>query len=359
MLLVLRRVRDTTSRPSFGLQINFPGNDRQRERQACCSGSIGEDRAPRYRRPCAHAHANRVGVQESADPARMTGNQPDPPRTGRGEMACRCMPAGCECDVRPAMPRVTAIAACRPRRVAIVHFLPRLLCDVCSGNRTMPVPRRSGDDVRCPPERGNCAALRRRIPAECVLAAGTGRTSRRRLSHDNLRKERASRARACPDKGLAVPAGSRNGGGLAEVANLKHAARGPRRTGGGRALRDKAEQWSAAFLPIGAGPFGPVCRENSPGCRHEMFHALYMPVGATDRRVPGRTIARLHGATGAAVPHRFLLSRPADARRRRTARRRGRRCRRSRRCCRDRSARARSSSGRASRARCRVRRRPC
>jgi len=84
--------------------------------------SIGEDRAARYRRPRAHAHADRIRVQESADPARMTGNQPDPPRTGRGEMACRGMPVGRKRDVRAAMSRITAIAACGPRRVMIDHF---------------------------------------------------------------------------------------------------------------------------------------------------------------------------------------------------------------------------------------------
>lgn len=221
------------------------------------------------------------------------------------------------------------------------------------------MPRRSAEDVPCPPERGCRAALRRRIPAECVRAAGTGRTSRRRLSHDTLRKERASRARACPGKGLARPTGDRNGGGWAEVANLKHAARGTRRTGRGPPLRDKAEQWSAAFLPTRAGPFSPVSRENSPGCRGEMFHALYMPVGGTNRQVPngrspsGTRLSLRACGTGAG------LSRPADAPRRRTARRRARRCRRFRRCCRDRSARARSSSGRASHARCRVRPQPC
>ncbi|MBP0715046.1 hypothetical protein ABXK61_17225 [Burkholderia sola] len=84
--------------------------------------SIGEDRTSRYRRPCAHAHADRIRVQESADPARMTGKQPDPPRTGRGEMACRRMPVGRKRDVRAAMSRITAIAACGPRRVMIDHF---------------------------------------------------------------------------------------------------------------------------------------------------------------------------------------------------------------------------------------------
>lgn len=223
----------------------------------------------------------------------------------------------------------------------------------------MPAPRRSAEDVPCPPERGYRAALRRRIPAECVLAGGTGRTSRRRLSHDHLRKERASCARAFPDMGLARPAGSRNRGGLEEVANLKHAARGTRRTGRGPPLRDKAEQWSAAFLPTRAGPFSPVSREKSPGYRGEMFHALYMPVGgmyrqAPNGRPPGSTRQSLRACrTGAGI------SRPADAPRRRTARRRARRCRRFRRGCRDRSARARSSSGRASRARCRVRPPPC
>jgi hypothetical protein len=35
-----------------------------------------------------------------------------------------------------------------------------------------------------------------------------------------------------------------------------------------------------------------------------MFHALYMRVDAMGRHVPGRTIARLPGATGTLVLHR-------------------------------------------------------
>ena len=235
-------------RASFGLQIN-------RSRRRCPARtdivrlrSIGEDRASRYRRPSAHALANRVRVQESTDPAWMTGNQPDPPRTGRGEMACRCMPAGRENDMRPAMLHITAIAACRPRRVAIDHFSTPYQSDGCSGNRTRPVPRRSGDDAPCSPERGCCAALRRRIPADRVLAGTdrvrcrTGRTVHRRPSHAHFRKERASFARARPDKGPAGQRGVRNGCRMREVTKLKHAARGTRGPRGGPGLPDKAEQ---------------------------------------------------------------------------------------------------------------------
>ncbi|MDR6497571.1 hypothetical protein J2785_000713 [Burkholderia ambifaria] len=116
-----------------------------------------------------------------------------------------------------------------------IIFLPRFQSDACSGNRTMPVPRRSGDNVPCSPERGGCAALRRRIPADCVLAGTdrircrTGRTSRRRLSYVHIRKERASFARAHPHKGFGARDDGRNGCGMPEVANLKHAARGMRR----------------------------------------------------------------------------------------------------------------------------------
>lgn len=173
-------------------------------------------------------------------------------------------------------------------------------CDVCSGNRIMPVPRRSGDDAPCSPSRGRCTALRHCIPADCVLAGPgclrrrTGRTSRRRLSHVTLRKERASFARARPDKGSTGPAGGLNGCGMPEVAKLKHAVRGARRTRDGLALRDKAEQWCAENLPTGDEPAGPVRRENSPGCLREMFHALYMRAGAGP--------ARSHGYTATPLP---------------------------------------------------------
>ncbi|VWC12798.1 hypothetical protein BLA15816_05464 [Burkholderia lata] len=296
-------------------------------------------------------------------------------------MACRCMPAGCENDVGPAMLRVTAIAACLPQCVAIVHFSSPYQSDGCSGNRTKPVLRRSDDDAPCSPERGCRAALRRRIPADCVLAGTdrvrcrTGRTLHRRLSQDHFRKERASFARARPDKGLTGQRGGRNGCGRREVTKLKHAAHGTQRPRGGPALPDKAEQWSTAFLPMDGRPFTLIRRANLPGCRSEMFHALYMPSAAREPRVvrawrsaavvpcvPPVTFLlhrpwtdRRPGSRVARAP----LSRPADALRRRTACRHAHRCRRSRRCCRDRSTRARSSSGRASRAICRVRQRPC
>ncbi|KAF1038384.1 MAG: hypothetical protein GAK33_02439 [Burkholderia lata] len=245
----------------------------------------------------------------------MTGNQPDPPRTGRGEMACRCMPAGCENDVRPAMLRITAIAACRPRRVAIDHFSSPYQSDGCSSNRTKPVLRRSGDDAPCSPERGCRAALRRCIPADCVLTGTdrvrcrTGRTVHRHLSHAHFRKERASFARARPDKGLTGQRGGRNGCGRREVTKLKHAARGMHRPRGGPALPDKAEQCRAAFLPIGSRPFTPICRANWPGCRGEMFHALYMPPAAREPRVVRASIDRCrvgrpHGYT--AKPARVM-----------------------------------------------------
>ncbi len=95
--------------------------------------SIREERAQRYRRPGTHALAERIGQQKSAGPARMTGYQPDPPRTGRAEVACRRMPAGGKMRGRPAMGRIIAFAACWPRRLAIVHhfstpYSSRCLC---------------------------------------------------------------------------------------------------------------------------------------------------------------------------------------------------------------------------------------
>lgn len=101
----------------------------------------------------------------------MTGNQPDPPRTGRAEMACRSMPAGSKARGRPAMRRITAIAACRPRRVAIVHFSTPFRSVAWFGNRTTPVLRRSGGDGPCRPERGRVAPLRRASPRTASLPA--------------------------------------------------------------------------------------------------------------------------------------------------------------------------------------------
>ncbi len=97
----------------------------------------------------------------------MTGAQPDPPRTRCGQMARRRMPAGRHTHGRPAMPRLTAIAACRPRRVAIVHFSTPFWSLACCGDRldTMPALRRSPDDGPCRPD---AAASPRptRIPAD-------------------------------------------------------------------------------------------------------------------------------------------------------------------------------------------------
>lgn len=242
----------------------------------------------------------------------MTGNQPDPPRTGRGEMACRCMPAGCKNDVRPTMLRITAIAACRPRRVAIDHFSSPYQSDGCSGNRTRPVPRRSGDDTPCSPERSCRAARRRRIPADCVLAGTgrvrcrTGRTVHHRLSHAHCRKERASVARACPDKRLTGQHGGRNECGRREVTKLKHAARGLRWLRRSPALPDKAEQCSATFLPTGASRSprfpAPICVT----VEAKMFHALYMAQAAREPQVVRASIGRRHRYT--AKPARVMFA---------------------------------------------------
>ncbi len=232
----------------------------------------------------------------------------------------------------------------------------------------MPVPRRSGDNVPCSPERGGCAALRRRIPADCVLAGTdrircrTGRTSRRRLSYVHIRKERASFARAHPHKGFGARDDGRNGCAMPEVANLKHAARDMRRPRGGRALRDKAEQSTWNFYRPAPFRSARFAAEIRPVADAKCFMRFTCRRRHRSRRScacrPSRSCCI--GSGRIAEPrHRTVhaldapLSRRADAPRPRTARRRARRC------CRDRSARARSSSGRASRARCRVRRQPC
>lgn len=184
--------------------------------------------------------------------------------------------------------------------------------DACSGNRTKPVPRRSGDDTPCSPERSCRAALRRRIPADCVLAGTdsvpcrTGRTVHRRLSHAHCRKERASVARARPDKGVIGQRGGRNGCRRREVTKLKHAARGMRSPRRGPAVPDKAEQCSATFLPTESRPFTPICRANLRGCRSEMFHARYMAQAARESQVVRASIGRRHRYT--AKPVRVMFA---------------------------------------------------
>ncbi|AJY24281.1 hypothetical protein CH72_5599 [Burkholderia ambifaria AMMD] len=161
--------------------------------------SIREERAQPNRRAGAHTLADPVGQRKSTGPARMTGYQPDPPRTGRAEMACRRMPAGGKMRGRPAMGRIIAFAAGRPRRLAIVHhffypvFVPLLV--PATGLRRCP------DDpttTALPVGPGQCLLpVPPVIPVGCVLAGScircrTGRTPRRRLSHLDQRKERAS-----------------------------------------------------------------------------------------------------------------------------------------------------------------------
>lgn len=152
----------------------------------------------------------------------------------------------------------------------------------CPGDRATTFPARR--------DAARCTAPGRRIPAGCILVDRggsrclTGRISRRRLSHALHRKERASAAQARPDKAVTEPAGGRNGRGMPEVTKLKHPRRGTRRPRNGGALRNKAEQWSAEFLPAAGWPIGPVRRGNSRGGQREMFHALYMPGGGKRHR---------------------------------------------------------------------------
>ncbi len=160
--------------------------------------SIREERAQPNRRAGAHTLADPVGQRKSTGPARMTGYQPDPPRTGRAEMACRRMPAGGKMRGRPAMGRIIAFAAGRPRRLAIVHHFStpyscRCLCRQpdFAGAPTIRRRRPCRSDGQCllpvPPV----------IPVGCVLVGSwvrcrTGRTPHHRLSHLDQRKERAS-----------------------------------------------------------------------------------------------------------------------------------------------------------------------
>lgn len=337
--------------------------------------SVREERASRNRRPCAHALANRVRMQESTDPARMTGNQPDPPRTGRGEMACRRMPAGGENDARAATRRLTAIAACRPRRVAIDHFS---------------TPFQSRCLFRQPDHTGAPTIRRRRsvlagmrllyrAPTPHPRGPGPGRDRQRSLPN---RTDLASStfARLLPQgPGQLRASPSGQGIGLA--------ARQPERVP--KAGSYETETWGARHAPgrVTAVPCGirlnnearhyyrraagrspavhPDSRRNFAGRpRRNVSCALHAVGGTRAAGWPccaptevGRPLRSRRTGTGpVADPVRAPLSRPADVPRRRTACRRDRRCRR---CGRDRSARARSSSGRVSRVKCRVRRQPC
>jgi hypothetical protein len=75
---------------------------------------------------------------------------------------------------------------------------------------------------------------------------------------------------------------------MPEVTKLKHRGRSTREPCNGKALRNKAEQWRAEFLPAAHRPVGPLRRENSRGARREMFHALYMATPATHAAQPTR-----------------------------------------------------------------------
>lgn len=227
----------------------------------------------------------------------MTGAQPDPPRTRCGQMARRRMPAGRHTHGRPAMPRLTAIAACRPRRVAIVHFSTPFWSLACCGDRldSMPALRRSPDDGPCRPD---AAASPRptRIPADLRGPArqhslSNRRAARRRLSHAHRCKERASAARGRAHKGARDTARGRHRSPARKVADLKHRLDGAQRAYSRRAWCDKA-----------GSRFGPVCRARSPRVSrddeanarrrtHEMFHRLYM------RPAAGRCGARLGART--------------------------------------------------------------
>ncbi|MCA8377552.1 hypothetical protein LGN22_01520 [Burkholderia cenocepacia] len=70
---------------------------------------------------------------------------------------------------------------------------------------------------------------------------------------------------------------------MQEVTKLKRRRNGGRRPCDGGALRNKAEQWSAEFLPAAGWPIDLFRRGNPPGDPHEMFHALYMPTPAATR----------------------------------------------------------------------------
>lgn len=221
----------------------------------------------------------------------MTGYQPDPPRTGRGEVACRRMPAGSKMRGRPAMGRITAIAACRPRRVAIVrHFSTpcsiRSLYrqpDIAGAptiRRWRPMPFGAGP---C------CLPVRPVIPVDCVLAGPrmvrcrTDRTPRHRLSHLKLRKERASFVQGRPHKAFIGQARGRNGRDRQDVAKLKRVGRRRARPCGGNALPDKARGRCGIFSRHGRHAAARVCRVDLGGRRRETFHALYMAPDARAR----------------------------------------------------------------------------
>ncbi len=183
--------------------------------------SIREERAQPNRRAGAHTLADPVGQRKSTGPARMTGYQPDPPCTGRAEMACRRMPAGRKMRGRPAMGRVIAFAAGRPRGLAIVHHFStpyscRCLCRQPDFAGAPTIRRRR--PCRSDPGSAGCPS-RRSSPWAASLSAlefaaePAGRhvvDSRTSISaRSGPASDEAGRTRLSSDKPAAGPGGTR------------------------------------------------------------------------------------------------------------------------------------------------------
>ncbi len=203
----------------------------------------------------------------------------------------------------------------------------------------MPVPRRFDDAGPCRPEHDRVGPSVR-----CIPAGRPCRIRRRRVSYVHRRKERASGVRARPRNGSVRRTRGGHRATVPEVSKLIHAPRGPASAARRRSLAAQARRTVREILPADAA--------RSRARRQRDFAT------PSAGNVSGALHAECGRPRGPASARRAqpALSRPADDRRRRTA---SRPCRRCRRGCRDRSARARSSSDRASRARCRVPRPPC
>ncbi len=257
----------------------------------------------------------------------MTGAQPDPPRTRCGQMARRRMPAG-RTHGRPAMPRLTAIAACRPRRVAIVHFSTPFWSLACCGDRldSMPALRRSPDDGPCRPD---AAASPRptRIPANLRGPArqrslpNRTRGASSTFARPSLQGAGQRRARPCA-QGCA-----RHGARPASLACAEGC---------------ESETWSARRVPRIQPP--RVARQGGQpvrACLPRAFAAHFTRRRSERAPAPARNVSSaLHAPGGrplrrpAAAPAPF--SRRGNGLRRPAASRPCRRSRRDRRRCRDR-----------------------
>ncbi len=287
--------------------------------------SIREERAQPNRRAGAHTLADPVGQRKSAGPARMTGYQPDPPRTGRAEMACRRMSAGSKMRGRPAMGRIIAFAACRPRRLAIVHHFStpyscRCLCRQPDFAGAPTIRRRRP----CRSEPGSAArpAGHPRGPRPCRLLQGS-LPNRPDATSSSLAPRSAQGAGQLRMKPAAQ--GFRRTSSRADRAG--HAGSYETETCRARAAAAARRQCLAGQGALTIRKVFPARAARGRPCLPGLF--AWLPTGNVSRPLHAAGRARGPAANVSLPP----FSRRAGGRRRRAANRPSRRCRR---CCRGR-----------------------